>query len=79
MVNYSGDVNVHANEVNGWERLPTDMDPSLSPFLLTSCFLIDPVSHEPDVLFNSPFDEGMFTTSAEQSNTYASSKIRTAG
>ena len=53
MVNYSGDVNVPANEVNGWKRLPVDTGPSLGPFLSISYLLIDPAFCEPEVFFNS--------------------------
>ena len=39
MVNHSSDVNVLANEVNGWERLPVDTRPSLGSFLSLYLFL----------------------------------------
>ena len=42
MVNYSFGVNVLANDVNSWERLPINTGYSLEPFLSTSCLLIDP-------------------------------------
>ena len=40
MVRCSGDVNVPANDVNGWERLAVDQWPSIALFLSTSCFLM---------------------------------------
>ena len=76
MVNYSGDVNAPADEVNGWER-PVDTGPSLRQFLSASCLPIEPASHEPEVFFNNLFDKSMWTTVAENNKKYARSKIRT--
>ena len=59
MVNNSGDWNIPANEVNGWDRLPVDPEPLLGPSLSALFLLIDPASHEPKVFFNSLFDDRM--------------------
>ena len=41
MLNFSCDVNVSANEINGWEKFQVDMEPSLGPFHSTlSCLFI---------------------------------------
>ena len=78
LVSYSGDVNIPANEVNGWERLPVGTGSSLGQFLSTSCCLVGPASHEPSIFFKSLFDERMWTTIAQQANIYTRFKIRTA-
>ena len=77
MANYSGDVNVPANEVNIWKRLPVDTGPSLEPCLSTSSLLINAASCEPEEFLNSLFDERMETTNTEQTNIYPRSKMRT--
>ena len=61
MVNYSDDVNVLANEVEGKERLPDDTGHSLGPFQSFVCLLTDPTSHELEVLFTNLFDERIWT------------------
>ena len=40
VVNYSGEVNVPANEVNGWERLSVDTEPKLNHFCQLHVFLL---------------------------------------
>ena len=55
MASYYGDVNVLADEGNGWERVPVDTGPSLGILLSTSYLFIDPASHESEVFFKSPF------------------------
>ena len=78
MVIYSGDVNVPADKMDRRERFPVDAGPSLGPFLSTLCFLIDPSFQDPEVFFNSLFDERMGPIIAGQTHIYARSKIRTA-
>ena len=41
LIKYSGHVNVPADEVDGWERLPAETESSLGPFLSTCISVID--------------------------------------
>ena len=58
-VNYSGEVNIPVDKLNGWERLPVNTGPLLGSFLSTSCLHMDSISHGLNISVNSFFDERM--------------------
>ena len=61
----SCNVNVHANEVKGWERFLVDMGTFCGTISVILNLLNNPASHEPEVSFNSLFDEGMWANIVE--------------
>ena len=68
------DENDHYNE---WEYESIDSGPANGPFLETCRTPIEDPDGNPEVFFNELFDERMWSTIAQSTNTYAQSKANT--
>ena len=62
---------------NGWEYESNDSRPAYSPFLETCRTPTEDPNGNPEIFFNELFDEHMWSTMAQATNTYAQSKANT--
>ena len=65
------------NHYNEWEYESTDSGPACSSFLETCRTPIEDLNGNPKVFFNELFDEHMWSTVAQATNTYVQSKATT--
>ena len=63
--------------MNEWEYETIDSGPLTGPFLSKSSSNIRYLHGEPEIFFNSLFDERMWTILADATNNYARSKSQT--
>ena len=66
------------DEANEWEYEEIYSGPSTGHFLSASTYNISDVHGQPEVFFNSLFDERMWTNLSDATNAYARSKTRSA-
>ena len=65
------------DELNEWEYETIDSGPLTGPFLSKSSSIITDLHGEPEIFFNSLFDERMWTILADATNNYARCKSQT--
>lgn len=80
--NFPNDVDIPAHSENGWIRLETDDEqyaPVIPLTLQAGKLYMMQLGREPEDFFNALFDGSMWATIADETNRYASSRIRQLG